>query len=190
MSETLLTVVGNLVSDPEVRQTSAGLSVANVTIASTPRSFNKQTNEWVDGETLFLRGSIWREAADNAAATLTKGMRVIVQGNLKQRSYTDKDGNQRTSYELDILEIGPSLRYATAQVTRNQPRNPAGTPAQSMPQQGYAQPQQGYGPPAGVQAPAQGYAPAQGAPAPSAMPQPGQAQQWATPQQGWDQSPF
>jgi len=116
--ETIINVVGNLTADPELRYTQNGLPVANLTIASTPRTFDRQSNEWKDGEALFLRASIWREAAEHVAGSLTKGMRVIATGALKQRSYQDKDGNNRTAYELEIDEIGPSLRYATASVTR------------------------------------------------------------------------
>lgn len=118
--ETLITVVGNLTADPELRFTPSGAAVANFTIASTPRTFDKQTGQWVDGEALFLRCSLWQEAAENTAESLAKGMRVIAQGNLKARSYATKDGERRTSMELDVQEIGPSLRFATAQVTRNQ----------------------------------------------------------------------
>ena len=118
--ETVITVVGNLTADPEMRYTGSGVPFASFTIASTPRTFDKQANEWKDGEALFLRATVWREFAEQVANSLTKGMRVIARGQLKQRSYQDKDGNQRTSYELDIDEIGPSLRYATAQVTRAQ----------------------------------------------------------------------
>lgn len=116
--DTIITVVGNLTSDPELRYTQSGLAVANFTIASTPRSFDRQANEWKDGETLFLRGSVWREFAEHVAGSLTKGMRVVAQGRLKQRSYETKEGEKRTAYELEVDEIGPSLRYATAQVTR------------------------------------------------------------------------
>ncbi len=116
--ETQITVIGNLVAAPEMRYTGSGVPFASFTIASTPRTFDRQANEWKDGEALFLRASVWREFAEYVANSLTKGMRVIARGQLKQRSYQDKDGNQRTSYELDIDEIGPSLRYATAQVTR------------------------------------------------------------------------
>ncbi|MDO5633397.1 MAG: single-stranded DNA-binding protein [Micrococcus sp.] len=118
--ETVITVVGNLTADPELRFTPNGAAVANFTIASTPRTFDRQSNEWKDGEALFLRCSIWREAAENVAESLTKGMRVIVQGRLKARSYDDRDGNRRTSYELDVDEVGPALRFATAKVTRSQ----------------------------------------------------------------------
>lgn len=118
--ETSVTIVGNLTDDPIMRYTNSGVPFASFTIASTPRTFDKQSNEWKDGEALFLRSSVWREFAEYVANSLTKGMRVIARGQLKQRSYQDKDGNQRTSYELDIDEIGPSLRYATAQVTRAQ----------------------------------------------------------------------
>ncbi|HTN55355.1 MAG TPA: single-stranded DNA-binding protein [Microbacterium sp.] len=116
--ETVITVVGNLTADPELRYTQNGLPVANFTIASTPRTFDRQANEWKDGDALFLRASVWREFAEHVAGSLTKGMRVIAQGRLRQRSYQDREGNQRTSIELEVDEIGPSLRYATAQVTR------------------------------------------------------------------------
>jgi single-strand DNA-binding protein len=116
--ETVITVVGNLTSDPELRYTQSGLAVANFTIASTPRSFDRASNDWKDGEALFLRASVWREFAEHVAGSLTKGSRVIATGRLKQRSYETKEGEKRTSIELEIDEIGPSLRYATAQVTR------------------------------------------------------------------------
>jgi len=116
--ETIITVVGNLTADPELRYTQNGLPVANFTIASTPRNFDRQTNEWKDGDALFLRASVWREFAEHVAGSLSKGMRVIATGRLKQRSYQDREGNNRTAIELEIDEIGPSLRYATAQVTR------------------------------------------------------------------------
>jgi len=116
--ETVITVVGNLTSDPELRYTQNGLAVANFTIASTPRTLDRGSNEWKDGEALFLRASVWREFAEHVAGSLTKGSRVIVQGRLKQRSYETKEGEKRTSFELEVDEIGPSLRYATAQVTR------------------------------------------------------------------------
>jgi single-strand DNA-binding protein len=118
--ETIITVVGNLTADPELRYTQSGLAVANFTIASTPRTFDKQTNEWKDDDALFLRASVWRDFAEHVAGSLTKGARVIVQGRLRQRSYQDREGSQRTSIELEVDEIGPSLRYATAQVTRAQ----------------------------------------------------------------------
>lgn len=117
-NETIITVVGNLTADPELRYTQSGLAVANFTIASTPRTYDRAANEWKDGEALFLRASVWREFAEHVASTLTKGSRVIAQGRLKQRSYETKEGEKRTSIELEIDEIGPSLRYATAQVTR------------------------------------------------------------------------
>jgi single-strand DNA-binding protein len=116
--ETVITVVGNLTSDPELRYTQGGLAVANFTIASTPRSFDRAANDWKDGEALFLRASVWREFAEHVAGSLTKGSRVVATGRLKQRSYETKEGEKRTSIELEIDEIGPSLRYATAQVTR------------------------------------------------------------------------
>ena len=116
--ETVITVVGNLTADPELRYTQNGLPVANFTIASTPRNFDRAANEWKDGDALFLRASVWREFAEHVAGSLTKGMRVIAQGRLRQRSYQDREGNQRTAIELEVDEIGPSLRYATAQVSR------------------------------------------------------------------------
>ncbi|QLJ06795.1 single-stranded DNA-binding protein (plasmid) [Streptomyces sp. NEAU-sy36] len=116
--ETVITVVGNLVDDPELRFTPAGAAVAKFRLASTPRTFDKQTNQWQDGESLFLTCSVWRQAAENVAESLQKGMRVIVQGRLKQRSYEDKQQVKRTVYELDVDEIGPSLRSATAKVQK------------------------------------------------------------------------
>jgi single stranded DNA-binding protein len=127
--ETTITVIGNLTADPELRFTpSSGSAVANFTVASTPRTFDRQSNEWKDGETLFLRCSLWREAAENVAESLTKGTRVIVTGRLKSRSYETKEGEKRTVIELEAEEIGPSLRYASAKVNRT-PRNGG----QSMP---------------------------------------------------------
>jgi single-strand DNA-binding protein len=116
--ETVITVVGNLVDDPELRFTPSGAAVANFRIASTPRTFDRQTNEWKDAEALFLSCSVWRQAAENVAESLQKGMRVVVQGRLKQRSYETREGEKRTVYELEVEEVGPSLKYATAKVTR------------------------------------------------------------------------
>ena len=116
--ETVITVIGNLTSDPELRWTPSGAAVANFTIASTPRTLDRQTQEWKDGDALFLRCSVWRQAAENVAESLTRGSRVMAQGRLKQRSYETKEGENRTVIELEVDEIGPSLRYATAQVTR------------------------------------------------------------------------
>jgi single-strand DNA-binding protein len=133
--ETVITVVGNLTADPELRYTQNGLPVANFTIASTPRNFDRATSEWKDGEALFLRASVWREFAEHVAGSLTKGMRVMAQGRLRQRSYQDREGNNRTSIELEVDEIGPSLRYATAQVTRAASGGGGGGGGQSRPQQ-------------------------------------------------------
>ncbi|MEU6245618.1 single-stranded DNA-binding protein [Streptomyces sp. NPDC047024] len=116
--ETVITVVGNLVDDPELRFTQSGAAVAKFRVASTPRTFDRQTNEWKDGESLFLTCSVWRQAAENVAESLQRGMRVIVQGRLKQRSYDDREGVKRTVFELDVEEVGPSLRSATAKVTK------------------------------------------------------------------------
>lgn len=124
--ETVITVIGNLTGDPELRFTPSGAAVANFTIASTPRTFDRQSNEWKDGDTLFLRASIWKEAAENVAETLTKGTRVIAQGRLKSRSYETKEGEKRNVTELEVDEIGPSLNYASAKVTRTQRGNNGG----------------------------------------------------------------
>ncbi|ADP84828.1 single-stranded DNA-binding protein [Pseudofrankia inefficax] len=115
--ETTITVVGNLTADPDFRVTPSGAAVTSFTVASTPRTLDRATNEWKDGEPLFLRCSIWRQPAEHVADSLAKGMRVIVTGRLRQRSY-EKDGVKRTAFELDVDEIGPSLRYATTKVTR------------------------------------------------------------------------
>ncbi len=116
--ETVITVVGNLTDDPELRFTPSGAAVANFTVASTPRTLNKQTNEWEDGEAMFLRCSIWRQAAENVAESLQKGARVLIQGRMRARSWEDREGNKRTNFEIDVDEIGPSLRFATAKVVR------------------------------------------------------------------------
>lgn len=118
-NDTVITIVGNIVSDPELRFVPSGAAVASFTIASTPRAFDRQAQEWRDGNTLFMRCSIWRDAAENVAESLTKGTRVIAQGRLVQRSFTTREGENRTVVEMQVDEIGPSLRYATAQVTRN-----------------------------------------------------------------------
>lgn len=118
MNDTTLTIVGNLTADPELRFTQNGKAVVSGTIAATPRTFDRQANEWKDGEALFMRFSAWGEFAEHVAGSLTKGSRVIATGRLKQRSYQDREGNNRTAIELEVDEIGPSLRYATAQVTR------------------------------------------------------------------------
>jgi single-strand DNA-binding protein len=116
--ETPITVVGNLTADPELRFTPSGAAVANVTVASTPRQFDRQTNEWKDQETLFLNCSVWRQAAENAAESLQRGMRVIVQGRLKARSFETREGEKRTVFEIDVEEVGPSLKMATAKVSK------------------------------------------------------------------------
>ena len=126
MNDTIITVVGNLVSDPELRFTPNGAAVANFRIASTPRRFNRQTNQWEDGEAMFLSCSVWRQAAEHVAESLAKGMRVIVQGKLRQRSYENKEGERRSVFELEVDEIGPSLSFATAQVTRASSNNNGG----------------------------------------------------------------
>lgn len=118
--ETLITLVGNLTQDPELRFTPSGAAVASFTVASTPRTFDRQSGEWRDGDTMFLNCSVWRQYAEHVAESLTKGMRVIVQGRLKARSYETQQGEKRTVFEVDVEEVGPSLRYATAKVTRTQ----------------------------------------------------------------------
>ena len=116
--ETVITVVGNLTADPELRFTPSGAAVANFTVAATPRTFDRQTNEWKDGDALFLRCNVWRQAAENVAESLTRGMRVMVQGRLRQRSFETREGEKRTVVELEVDEVGPSLRYATAKVNK------------------------------------------------------------------------
>src|SRR6266511_5325999 len=116
--DTIITVVGNLTADPELRFTPSGAAVASFTVASTPRTFDRQSGEWKDGEALFLRCNIWRQAAENVAESLTRGARVIVNGRLKQRSFETREGEKRTVVELEVDEIGPSLRYATAKVQK------------------------------------------------------------------------
>lgn len=133
--DTPITVVGNLVADPELRYTPNGVAVANFRVASTPRQFDRQTNQWVDGEALFLTCNVWRQAAENVANTLTKGMRVIVTGNLKQRSFQTREGENRTVFEVEANEVGPSLQFATAQVSRT-PRQGGNFGGQQAPQGG------------------------------------------------------
>lgn len=116
--ETVITLVGNLVEDPELRFTPSGAAVANFRVASTPRTFDRQNNEWKDGETLFLSCSVWRQAAENVAESLQRGMRVIISGRLKSRSYETREGEKRTVFEIDVDEVGPSLKTATAKVTK------------------------------------------------------------------------
>lgn len=176
--ETIITVVGNLTADPELRYTPNGLAVANFTIASTPRTFDRQSNEWKDGEALFLRASCWREFAEHVAGSLTKGTRVIASGRLKQRSYETKEGEKRTAIELEIDEIGPSLRYATASITRAQSSGGGGNRGGGG--GGYSAPQQG-----AVDEP---WAPS----APASAPQGGGGGDvWNTPGTGYgDETPF
>lgn len=195
-NDTTITVIGNLTADPELRFTQSGVAVASFTIASTPRKFNRQTNEWEDEEALFLRCSIWRDAAENVSESLEKGSRVIAQGRLKQRSFTDREGNQRTSIELDVDEVGPSTKYATAKPQKVNRRQGGGAP-----QGGYQQgnvpgyPQQGQQPPQGnpwggqpQQAPQQGQWGGQPQGQPQQSPWAGQQ----APQQGGfpDEPPF
>ena len=123
--DTVITIIGNITGDPELRFTPSGAAVANFTVASTPRQFDRTSNEWKDGETLFMRCSVWRDAAENVAESLQKGARVLVSGRLKQRSY-EKDGQKHTVVEMDVDEVGPSLKYATAKVNRTQRGNGGG----------------------------------------------------------------
>jgi single-strand DNA-binding protein len=123
--ETPLTIVGNLTADPELRFTQSGAAVASFTVASTPRTFDKNSGEWKDGEALFMRCNVWRQVAENVTESLTRGSRVLVSGRLRQRSFETKEGEKRTVVELDVDEIGPSLRYATAKVNRVSRDNPS-----------------------------------------------------------------
>ncbi|MFV0429930.1 MAG: single-stranded DNA-binding protein [Arachnia sp.] len=146
--ETQITVIGNLTADPELRFTPSGAAVANFTVASTPRTFDRQSGEWRDGDAMFLNCSVWRQYAENVAESLTKGMRVVVQGRLKSRSFETREGDKRTVFEIDVDEIGPSLRYATAKVTRTSGGSGGGgswqgggnNAAQSAPSQSSADP--------------------------------------------------
>lgn len=175
--ETVITVVGNITDDPELRFTPSGAAVANFTVASTPRTMNRQTNEWEDGEALFLRCSIWRQAAENVAESLQKGARVIVQGRLKARTWETREGEKRTSFEVDVDEIGPSLKWATAKVTRAQRSGGGG--GYGGGQSGGGQPQSDPWATSGPQG--GGAAPSGGAP---------QNDPWAAPGAGNDEPPF
>jgi single-strand DNA-binding protein len=184
--ETVITVVGNLVDDPELRFTPSGAAVANFRIASTPRTFDRQTNEWKDGDALFLSCSVWRQAAENVAESLQRGMRVVVQGRLKQRSYETREGEKRTVVELEVDEVGPSLAFATAKVTRAS-RSGGGGGYSGGGQQGGGQsrPQQSGGgnDPWATPAPAQGGQGGGGQAAPAGDP-------WGAPGAGSDEPPF
>lgn len=138
--ETQTTIVGNLTADPELRYTQSGVPVASLTIASTPRIFDRQGGGWKDGDPLFLRCTVWREFAENIAATLHKGTRVVAQGNLRQRNYETKEGERRTAFELDISAIGPDLRYATAMITRKTSNTAASGTHNVSPQSNYVTP--------------------------------------------------
>lgn len=186
--DTVITVIGNLTDDPELRFTPSGAAVANFTVASTPRSFNKQSNAWEDGETLFLRCAIWRQAAENVAESLTRGTRVIVQGRLKSRTFETREGEKRTVFELDVEEVGPSLTWATAKVTRA---------SRSGGQGGYGGGAPSGGAPAGGGAPANDpWASAPAAPAAGGGGYGGGASAapandpWATPGVGSEEPPF
>jgi single-strand DNA-binding protein len=188
--DTVITVVGNLTDDPELRFTPSGAAVANFTVASTPRQFDRQSNEWKDGDTLFMRCSVWRQAAENVAESLTRGTKVIVQGRLKQRSYETREGEKRTVVELEVDEIGPSLTFATAKVTRASRSGGGGYSGGGGGQQGGGQPRQQSGgdDPWATPAPSQGGGGGQGGGqqggggAPANDP-------WATPG-GSDEPPF
>lgn len=180
--ETVITVVGNLVDDPELRFTPSGAAVANFRIASTPRTFDRQTNEWKDGDALFLSCSVWRQAAENVAESLQRGMRVIVQGRLKQRSYETREGEKRTVVELEVDEVGPALAFATAKVTRAS-RSGGGGGYSGGGQGGQSRPQSGGGgnDPWATPAPQQGGGGGQSAPA---------NDPWGAPGAGSDEPPF
>jgi single-strand DNA-binding protein len=180
--ETVITVVGNLVDDPELRFTPSGAAVANFRIASTPRTFDKNTNEWKDGDALFLTCSVWRQAAENVAESLQRGMRVVVQGRLKSRTYETREGEKRTVFEIEVEEVGPSLKYATAKVTRTTRSGGGG----------------GYSGGGGAQGGAPGGAPAGDDPWATPAPQGGSAPSgapagqdpWGAPGVGGDEPPF
>jgi len=150
--DTIITVIGNITGDPELRFTPSGAAVANFTVASTPRQFDRQSNEWKDGETLFMRCSVWRDAAENVAESLARGTRVIVSGRLKSRSYETKEGEKRTVVEMEVDEVGPSLRYATAKVNRTQRGGGGGGGGGGFGGQQGGGAQQGGGQPSGGQA--------------------------------------
>lgn len=185
--ETVITVVGNITGDPELRFTPSGAAVANFTIASTARTFDKQTNEWKDGEALFLRCSVWRQAAENVAESLQRGTRVVAQGRLTARSYETREGEKRTVMELEVDEIGPSLKFATAKVTRTTRSGSGGGGGGGYNQGGggNAAPQQSQpaNDPWATPAPSQGQG---GAPGGNA----GQSDPWAAPGVGSDEPPF
>jgi single-strand DNA-binding protein len=182
--ETVITVVGNLVDDPELRFTPSGAAVANFRIASTPRTFDRQSNEWKDGDALFLSCSVWRQAAENVAESLQRGMRVIVQGRLKSRTYETREGEKRTVFEIEVEEVGPALKYATAKVTRTTRQGGQGGPGGGGYSGGGA-PQGGGGNDPWATQPAQqgggGYG--GGQPAPANDP-------WGAPGVGSDEPPF
>ena len=184
--ETVITVVGNLVDDPELRFTPSGAAVANFRIASTPRTFDRQSNEWKDGDALFLSCSVWRQAAENVAESLQRGMRVIVQGRLKSRTYETREGEKRTLFEIEVEELGPALKYATAKVTRTTRQGGQGGPGGGGYSGGGA-PQGGGGNDPWATQPAQqggaggGYGGGQSAPA---------IDPWGAPGVGSDEPPF
>ena len=175
--ETVITVVGNLVDDPELRFTPTGQAVARFRIASTPRFMDRQTNEWKDGDALFLTCSVWRQAAENVAESLQKGMRVVVQGRLKSRQYETREGEKRTVFEIDVEEVGPSLKYATAKVTRTQRSGGGG---------GYGGAPQGGSSGGGQPDPWASNAPQGGGGSQAG----GQSDPWAAPGVGGDEPPF
>jgi single-strand DNA-binding protein len=179
--ETIITVVGNLTDDPELRFTPSGAAVANFTVASTPRTFDKNSNEWVDQEAMFLRCSIWRQAAENVAESLQRGMRVVVQGRLKARTYETREGEKRTVFEVEVDEIGPSLKFATAKVNRTSRQGGGGGYSGGGGQSQGGQPAAGDDPWA-TPAPAAG---GQGAPAGG-----GAGDPWGAPGVGGDEPPF
>lgn len=187
--DTVITIVGNVTGDPELRFTPSGAAVANFTVASTPRAFDRQNNEWKDGETLFMRCSVWRDAAENVAESIQRGARVIVTGRLKSRSYETKEGEKRTVIEMEVDEVGPSLRYATAKVNKTQ-RGGSGGGFGGQAAGGYAAQEAdpwATGPAAAPsQGGAQGGQSGFGQPAPAA---PAQGQPAGSGQAGWGQGP-
>ena len=190
--ETVITVVGNLVDDPELRFTPSGAAVANFRIASTPRTFDKNSNEWKDGDALFLSCSVWRQAAENVAESLQRGMRVVVQGRLKARTYETREGEKRTVFEIEVEEVGPSLKYATAKVSRTTRSggNSGGGGFGGAPAGGAGGGAPESDPWATPAAPAQGGGQGGWGSAPSAPSGAQQADPWGAPGVGGDEPPF
>lgn len=187
--ETQITIVGNMVADPELRFTPSGAAVANFTVASTPRKFDRASNAWVDEPTLFMRCSVWRDAAENIAESLHRGTRVIVQGRLKMRSYETKEGEKRTVVEMDVDEVGPSLRYASAKVTKAERSSGQGGGQQQWPQGQQQADPWATGPQGGQQQGGWGQQPQSGPPQQNRAPNPNPGAPWGN-APSYDEPPF